>query len=120
MNLGVWLLLMCVLKHFGYKVADDDSQALLWNALGSLTTMSLLAIVWAKNKSPVVGLVVLWWLYEETLVVGCSLWRLVDWWPLAEGEDQCTARMGSKLASISLVIVGACIARVSSERRRCE
>lgn len=118
MNLGVWLLILGVLKHFGYKVALDEDQSLLWNALGSLTTMGLLAIVWAKNRSPVVGLVMLWWLYEETLVCGCSLWRLVDWWPLAEGDDQCIAKFGPKLSAISLVIVGACIASVSSERRQ--
>lgn len=115
------LLLLGVLKHFGYELApadmSDERVGLVWNALGSLATTGLLAIVWARYRSPVVGLVVMWWLYEEALVCVCSAWRLVDWWPVAEGEQQCTAKLGPNLGAISLVIVGACIAKVSSERR---
>ena len=115
------LLLLGVLKHFGYELAPADMApervGLVWNALGSLTTMGLLAIVWTKYHGPVVGSVIAGWLYEEMLVGICSTWRLVDWWPVAEGEQQCTAKMGPSLGAISLVIVGACIAKVSSERR---
>lgn len=115
--LAASLLLLGVLKHVGYEHFAAAAQAEAWNALGAVTTMSLLAIVWSQHRSPVVGLVVAWWAYEETLVAICSAWRILDWWPVAEGEQQCTARFGPHFASIGLVLIGACIATMSSERR---
>lgn len=53
-----------------------------------------------------IRLVLAWWAYEEVLVLGCSGWRMLTPWVVGPGEEQCSAYLGFKLGSISLVAVG--------------
>jgi hypothetical protein len=77
---------------------------------------ALVILIWREKKTPLVTLVVLWWLSEEFLVMTCSFWRIIDWWPIPLGEDQCTAKFGYTAAAISLVALGAIAAKVWGHR----
>lgn len=111
------LLLLGVIRHLGYAVFAPELQAVAWNALGSLLIGFLLALVWWAYRGYLLGSVVLWMLYEESLVALCSTWRILDWWPVQPGEEQCMARLGPRLTSVSLVMIGALLARVGSNDR---
>ena len=115
--LGVALLLLGVLKHMGIEWVPAEAQADTWNAVGALATTALLIVV-GSGKGPVVGAVVGWWIYEEGLVWLCSEWKVVDWWPVAEGEQQCAAKFGSTAVHISFVLIGIVLARIGHERRQ--
>lgn len=115
--LAALLLLLGVIRHLGYGVLQPELQALAWNTSGSILIAALLVLVWWTYRGYLLGSVVLWMLYEEALVGLCSTWRMIDWWPVQPGEEQCTARLGPRLTSFSLVMIGALIARVSDERR---
>jgi len=93
--LAVALLLLGVLRHLGIDLVPIEQQADTWNAVGALA-MTALLIVLGSGKGPVVGAVVGWWVYEEGLVWLCSELQVIDWRPVAEGEQQCSARFGSR------------------------
>lgn len=69
--------------------------------------MSALVVALLKGRRGVLlWIVASWWLYEEALVGICSAWRMWDWWPVAAGQEQCSARLGVHLGALSWVIVG--------------
>lgn len=110
--LGIALLLLAVLKHFGIEWVPPADQWETWNAIGALATTALLIIV-GSGRGPVVGAVVGWWVYEEMLVWLCSELQVIDWRPVAEGEQQCSARFGSHAMHISFVVLGFVLSRVT-------
>jgi hypothetical protein len=114
-NLAALLLLLGVTRHMLWE--HVEAQALVWNLCGALVIGALLVRVWQQNRGVVIGLVVLWFLYEEALVAICSTWRIFDWWYVGQGEEQCSARLGFKLGAFSLVLIGALIAKVAGHER---
>lgn len=110
------MLLLGVLRHVTWEVVDQ--QALVWNLCGAVVISVLLIQRWMDKRGVALGLVVLWFLYEEALVGICSAWRIADWWPVAIGEGQCNLKFGAKLSSISLVLIGLLIVRISLVRAR--
>ncbi|NBW08274.1 MAG: hypothetical protein EBR82_09625 [Caulobacteraceae bacterium] len=114
-NLAAGLLLLGVIRHVLWE--HVEAQALVWNLCGALVIGALLVQVWRQNRSVVVGLVVLWFLYEEAMVAICSTWRILDWWYVGQGEEQCSARIGFKIGAFSLVLIGALISRVARHER---
>ncbi len=114
-NLAAGLLLLGVVRHVLWE--HVQAQALVWNLCGALAMGVLLFLVWRQNQSIAVGLVVLWWQYEEALVALCSTWRIFDWWYVGHGEEQCSARLGFKVGAFSLVLIGALIAKVTGRER---
>lgn len=114
-NLAAGLLLLGVVRHVLWE--HTEAQALVWNLCGALVIGALLFQVWRQNRGVLVGLVVLWFLYEEAMVAICSTWRIFDWWYVGQGEEQCSARIGFKVGALSLVLIGALIAKVASHDR---
>ncbi len=115
--LAVALLVLGVLKHYGIEWVPLAAQAETWNAIGALATTAVLIIV-GSGKGPVVGAVVGWWVYEEGLVWLCSELQVIDWRPVAEGEQQCSARFGSHAMHISFVALGFVLSMVTRNDAR--
>lgn len=107
------LLLLGVLRHFTWE--HFEQAALVWNISGAAVICALLYLLWRQHRGLVVGLVACWFAYEEALVMVCSTWRIFDWWPVAKGEAQCSAGFDLNFQAISLVAIGALIAKVSSD-----
>jgi len=116
--IGVLLLLLGILRHLGYEKVAPKVAPYVWNASGALTIAALLVIVWIQNRSPVVGAVVFWGLYEEALVATCSVWRIFDWWPMAEGEQLCNAKFGVGPSDITMMALGALVSLIWRTRSR--
>lgn len=98
------LLLLGVLRHQAWT--HSSAPSLAWNLCGAVVVSALLLIALRGQRGVLLWLVASWWLYEEALVGICSAWRMWDWWPVAAGEEQCSARVGVHLGALSWVIVG--------------
>ncbi len=104
--LAAFILLLGVVRHNLWEHFKPEHQALAWNALSALVVAALLYIIWSRYKSPLLTAVVSWFLYEESLVAICSTWRILDWWAVPPGSEQCSARFGVHLGAASLVAIG--------------
>lgn len=91
-----------------------SQQALVWNLCGSLAIVVLLVIVLRSHASHSVWLVVLWWIYEETLTSLCTAGRMIHWWYVGPGREQCSEKIGMHLGAISLVAIGALAAAIQT------
>lgn len=81
-------------------------QALVWNLCGALAMAFLLVLLLRAYWSPTVAAVGAWWLYEEALTALCSAGRILYWWPVPTGREQCSALVGVQLGAGSLVVIG--------------
>lgn len=116
--LAVVLLLAGVVRHHAWELVGP--AALVWNVCGAaVIALLILLLLKREPKQLPLDLVAVagWFLYEEMLVAACSAWRIFDWWPVAAGEEQCSARIGIKLGSLSLVLIGLLIVMVARHER---
>jgi hypothetical protein len=90
----------------------------VWNLCGSVAIAFLLAVVLRAHCSRSVALVAAWWLYEEALTSLCTAGRMIAWWYVGAGREQCSEKIGMHLGAISLVIIGALAASIQEKRRR--
>lgn len=104
--LAALILLLGVTRHNLWEHFKPEHQALAWNALSAVVVSVLLYLIWARYKSALVTLVVGWFLYEESLVAICSTWRILDWWAVPAGSEQCSAKLGIHIGAASLVVIG--------------
>lgn len=103
---AVLLLCLGVLRHVPYEHVPAPIRGQVFHAMGAFVMACLLLLLWREHKSKAVTLVVLWWLYEETLVMMCSAWRIIQWWPIPLGQDQCTQKLGYNAMAASLLAIG--------------
>lgn len=106
MKWPAFLLALGVIRHVPYEHVSPALRGQAFHALGALVMSCLVLSIWREHRSKSVALVASWWLYEEILVMTCSAWRVIDWWPIPLGEDQCTAMTGYRLGAASLVAIG--------------
>lgn len=97
------LLLLGVLRHYGYKLAPHELHAQVWNAIASIVIVIFLLAVASKDTWPVA----LWWIAEEVQAAGCSIGWMIRPWHVPEGEDQCSALLGFDLSSAGLLAISA-------------
>lgn len=67
--------------------------------------MCCLVLIVVRGSGWATRAVASWWLYEEALVIGCSAWRMLWWWPVPAGAEQCSERLGVQLGALSLVVI---------------
>lgn len=116
-RLAILLLLVEACRHLGWPLFPPELQALVWNLLGAISISVMLLVIWQQNRGRYIAGVVLWALYEEGLVATCSAWRMAEDWIIPIGEGQCTAKLGPKLVSVSLLALGVLIERLSHAER---
>ena len=86
--------------------------------MGALMVMFLLFIIWrTEERTKALAWVMLWIVYEETLVAGCSVWRMYEWWSASQTDELCSKRIGVKLGTASIVMLGALIYKVAQSER---
>lgn len=90
------VLLLLVLRHYGYNVAPSAVQAAMFSALGALVIAALVLYTRLPN-----GLKA-WALAEELQTAGCTTAWILWPWPLGSGE-LCSDALGFKLGSIGLL-----------------
>ena len=104
-SLAAALLLIGVLRHYGWELVRPEWQAQVWNISASVVIVPLLWAVAYKWRPTV--LIALWWTFEELQVMICSTWWLVRPWSVPKGEAQCSALIGFDLSSVGLAWVAA-------------
>jgi hypothetical protein len=101
----VALLLLGVLRHYGWAYTPDGTERFWWNIGGSVVILFL-----AWSAFPAARLVVLWLTFEELQVIACSLIRILRPQPIGAGQSQCSALLGFDLGTVGLMLVGMILA----------
>ena len=112
------LLALGAVRHYGYEAFPAAIAARIWNIHGALVMLVL--VVWGAYSAlrlitdrpawgRIVGLIALWWVAEELLVIGCNVAWLVSPWPLAPGQSACyplwhfdLGKLGALCAALAL------------------
>lgn len=99
------LIALGILVHYGWAWVPVEHQAQAWNASGAFARACLLvAVVW-KLRSALAAFVAAWWVCEELMVAGCSLWFIASPWVIEPGQPQCSALMQFDLGRIGVLAV---------------
>jgi hypothetical protein len=96
--LALALLALGALRHYGYEAFPPAIAARVWNIHGALVMLAL--VVWSAYAAMrllpdrsawarLIGLIALWWVAEELLVIGCNTAWLIRPWPLVPGQSAC-------------------------------
>lgn len=102
--LGLALIGLTTLVHYGWAWFPPEAQARVWNVCGALGRLALLlALVW-RVRSVLVMLCAVWWACEELLTIGCSLAFLYAPWAIPDGQAQCSALMQLELGRLGMCI----------------
>lgn len=96
----------------------EEIQALVWNACGALTIICLVVAIVKRSKSYAMLCVAAWWIFEETLVTGCSIARIFHRWDVYPGLEQCSAEIGFEMGLISTSICAALAVLIYKENKR--
>lgn len=74
--------------------------------LGAMAILVLLAVVWFKSdRSKALGLILLWWAWEETQVAMCSVAYMHKPWSVEPGQAICHALTGLDLGALGVLFV---------------
>jgi len=97
------LLVLGVAHNQAHKLAPAEHAAMVWNVTGHALALYLLALVllaWRSSRAVLlVGALIAGYLLQ---VLGCSLWWLLDPWPLVEGGEICSDRLHFPLGTLGL------------------
>lgn len=111
-GVAVALLMVGGVAQFAWPHAPADAQADVWNISQALLVLVLLALVANAYRSAwtwaAAWLLAVW----QAMTAGCSLLYLVRPWPVAPGQEQCSAALNVPLGAVGawllvLLIVGA-------------
>jgi CHASE2 domain-containing sensor protein len=101
----------------GYRLFDGTALAHAWNIVGAVAMGALLVAVGWRWRGPV-RWVIGWWLFEEVLVVVCSVAFIIKPWDVPAGMDMGSALIGFDLGRVSAVaMIGLLIYVLGFSRR---
>jgi hypothetical protein len=104
-NLAALLLLTAAARHYLWQHFPPELQGMASKGLGSAQVLVLLACVWQFRQSRPLGLVLLFWAWEELQTVLCSLAYMVQPWEVPAGVGICSARIGFDLGAAGILAV---------------
>ena len=114
--LAALLLVVGVMKNNAHKWVDDDLKPWVWNASGGAYEILLLIVVAIVVGSLLVTIVALLLASFSLQVAGCSIWYMLDPWPL-NGDELCSSKLHAPLGLLGLALV-MLLAGVLYERNR--
>jgi len=104
-------------RTFFYEFVPGDIQAYVWNISGAAVIIALLVMLFWRNKSyfylPIVG----WWIYEELLVIACSIGRIFFKWPNTIGMDQLSEKFNLPCSFISASMIAVLAVLIYKENK---
>lgn len=103
-RLALALLLVGLVLSYGWHWVPDELVADVWNIATSALVVFLLSILAMTFHSPEVWLVVALLIVLKLMVIGCSLWYLVDPWPINPGDGMCAARLNVPVGALGLAV----------------
>ena len=101
-----WLLLIGAARHYLWPHFPPELQGMASKGLGAVAILVLLAVVWFKSdRSKALGLILLWWAWEETQVAMCSVAYMFSPWSVEPGQGICHALTGLDLGALGVLFV---------------
>ena len=101
-----WLLLIGAARHYLWPHFPPELQGMASKGLGAVAILVLLAVVWFKSdRSKAMGLILLWWAWEETQVAMCSVAYMFSPWAVEPGQGICHALTGLDLGAFGVLFV---------------
>jgi hypothetical protein len=113
MNPAAGLLLVGACRHYLWQHFPDELQGMASKGLGAAAVLCLLAVVWRMAPSKPLGLVLMWWAWEECQVLLCSIAYMVEPWHVEVGEGICSARIGFDIGAAGILFVAYLAHRVN-------
>ena len=104
--IAVTLLMVAVMRHYGYVPLPPELRGVGSKALGSAAALILLAGVVLAWRHRFVFLAAAYYAFEELQSLLCSLAYMVDPWPVAQGQSLCSAKVGFDLGAVGVMLAG--------------
>ena len=101
-RLAFLLLVNAVLSNNLWKRFPDDSQAYVWHASLGISGAVTLAVIGLAFGSAEVWLAVALAAGFYLQAAGCSIWFLLDPWPLKPGDELCSSGLHFPLGLVGL------------------
>ncbi len=116
MNLICALLLVGVVRHYGYQIAPPELAGMVSKGLGGTAILALLAIVWLRSgRSRMLAAVLLWWAWEESQVAVCSALYVWRPWKVEPGQAICSALAGLNIDAIGIIAIALLAANATAK-----
>lgn len=100
-KLAAALLLLGVIRHYGWELAPADIQPQVWNACAAIVISIFLLATASKDT----WLVAAWWIAEEAQTAMCSIGWILSPWEVKAGEAQCSALFHFDLSTLGIFVV---------------
>ena len=101
-ELALVLLIVGMVTSYSWRFAPAGAEADVWNIATHLHNLILLGLVGLAVQDRavwwVVALVAVW----QVLPAACSVWWLVDPWPVSPTDERCSRRLEIPLGLIGL------------------
>lgn len=108
MKIALALLTVGALRHYLWPAFPAELQGMASKGLGGVAALGLILAVWhLSDKTKELGYVLLWWAWEESQVLLCSIAYMAKPWEVRPGLGICSARLDFDIGAIGIVIVGA-------------
>lgn len=106
------LLTLGAVRQYGYKLADPELAARVWNVTGAAVVLALVLWLAWRLRSRLVLLVVAWWACEELLTIGCNTAWMIAPWPVQAGQDICRGLLDFDLGKLGALMIAVALARI--------
>lgn len=97
------LLLIGVLRHYGYLAAAPEDIGIVSKMLGGAALLALMPFVWKAYPSRLMAWVLAWWAFEALQIVLCSAAYWIKPWEVLPGQSICSASFGLDLGALGIM-----------------
>jgi len=112
------IFILGIFRTFAYELFDEKIQAYVWNISGAVVIICLLLISFNKFRNYLFLMIMGWWIYEELLVIACSLGRIFFKWDEKIGMDILSAKFNLPCGAISTCLIAYLAVLIYKENKR--
>lgn len=105
-GIAVALLLVAVMRHYGYVILPPELRGVGSKALGSAAALALLSGIVIAWRHSLVFLAAAYYAFEELQSLLCSLAYMLEPWPVKVGQSLCSAKAGFDLGAVGIMLAG--------------
>lgn len=104
-SIAAAVFLIAAFRNYAWGVFPPEMRGSASKALGALALLGMMLITYQLKPSKLLAVVMIWWAWEETQTVVCSVAYMIDPWAVPVGQSICSARIGFDLGAIGLVVI---------------
>lgn len=110
------LLVAGMFLSYAWYLVPEAVAAQAWNVSQSALVIFCLGIIGLVFATPEVWAVAALLAIFKAAVIGCTVWYLVDPWPVLPGQATCSARLNMPLGFVGLALGVLLVARIAREK----